>query len=200
MSPFFVKKFKKENRCAKCATYQAEKGKVLCSQHAKVARLAWVVWSALRQRAGYCIECPRGTDRKNCRCAEHRERNRKRCASWAITQVAANPNFVGDRFRMVRDRYAAEGKCLCSGHPPLLAGHARCAGCVLRHKVSAKKATKAEQVEWRRQRRTKISARTEAKQEKVAQARRELVELGFAPVRQTSRSKDRWSVRVHVVG
>ena len=196
MSPFFVKKFKKENHCAHCTTYSAQEGRSMCLKHLKIAKLAFLVWSSLRARARLCIACPKKVATgNNCRCKEHRRANKEKCIEWMRKKVAENPHFHRDRGRSVTARWLAEGKCRCSGHPPLVDGLTVCEGCRLRHKVDAGTASKAELRQYREVMRAKRTAKEEARAGRVAEARRDMVELGYAPARASSHSKDGWSIK-----
>lgn len=131
MSPFFIKTFKRQNKCPHCSRDKAS-GYSLCPAHLEVARQRWRSWSAERRAQERCVSCDRRSrlatrgvgagERREIRCKIHARINTLKCRAWA----AANPGYHARSYKLVQKRIEA---CRGASHKPIR-GRRLCGGCI----------------------------------------------------------------------
>lgn len=140
MSGFFVKLFKKENKCPKCPKKKLKRGDKtysLCTNHLLRARAAWENWTERRRDEAKCCYCHRASYNGWLRCRIHTLINRENCRNWTIRNydaVKAKDRAYWAAKKGLPDR----GFCAnCKDQRPIEPGYRRCAPCRQRRRMVA---------------------------------------------------------------
>jgi hypothetical protein len=136
MTAFFVKTFKRQNKCPHCKRDKAS-GYSLCSKHLQLAREKFRLWTVERRGVGRCISCNRKSRKARSflvsrhthevRCEIHAKINRAKVAAWC----AAHPNYS---HKVWLERKGQYKRCRESGHARLR-GQRVCDGCSKRNRT-----------------------------------------------------------------
>jgi hypothetical protein len=140
MTVFFVKEFKRANKCFKCNRDKLTSYS-LCPDHLRQARDKFRVWAKERRAIGRCTNCnrlgrktklyhpARTMGQRELKCSIHREEMLKRTIVWHTAHPGRSRQEWQKRLQLVN-----AGFCVCSGHPKLPSGQRRCDACRTRHK------------------------------------------------------------------
>lgn len=131
MSSFFVRLFKRENKCPHCAADKLS-GYSLCATHLEQAKLKWRSWATERREHRLCCYCDRKSFRGWLRCRAHTIINRAKILAW----MAKHPTHSHDQW-VERRKLADQGLCpACKPHRALTNGYRRCDVCRARSEAS----------------------------------------------------------------
>ena len=129
MSPYFVKLFKKENKCSCCKASKKD-GYSVCAKHLKYAKTRWRKWQIIRRNTGKCCYCHRKSFKGWLRCKTHTIINKKKCEAWG----KKHPTHGHDSFIQRHSTFTDNGLCIsCKPHRKVHKGFKRCWTCLKRN-------------------------------------------------------------------
>jgi hypothetical protein len=134
MTAFFVKVFKRTNKCEHCKK-EPLPGYHFCAECLEVARARFEKWAHERRNEGLCIRCDRKSFRGFLRCKLHTLLNRAQCKAWG----KLHPEHAKVAWEKKKDLLAA-GLCVCPAHNKLPPGFRRCNDCRARQRSYAEAA------------------------------------------------------------